>query len=112
MTVDPGGISDNVYRTMPPGTTSEVLVEVLPDQPTGTFWYHPHKHGTVSYQMMGGMAGFLIVEGGPGSLDAVPEIAAARDLVMGFQTIRVNTQGVVPWVNTEASNPQFHRRPP
>lgn len=104
LTVDPGGISDNVHRTMEPGTTNEVLVELLPDQPTGTFWYHPHKHGSVSYQMMGGMAGFLIVEGGPGSLDAMPEIAAARDLVMGFQTIRVDTQGSVPWVNTGATD--------
>ena len=102
--VDPGGISDNVVRLMEPGTTNEVLVEIPPEQPSGTFWYHPHKHGSVSYQMMGGMAGFLIVEGGPGSLDELPEIAAARDLVMGFQTIRVNTQNTVPWVNTEATD--------
>ena len=104
LTVDPGGISDNVYRVMEPGTTNEVLVQLLPDQPSGTFWYHPHKHGCVGYQMMGGMAGFLIVEGGPGSLDEVPEIAAARDLVMGFQTIRVNAQGTVPFVNQAATD--------
>ena len=104
LTVDPGGISDNVYRHMEPGTTSEVLVELLPDQPSGTFWYHPHKHGSVSYQFLGGMAGFLIVEGGPGSLDDMPEIQAARDIVMGFQTIRTTAQGVVPWVNTAATD--------
>ncbi len=53
---------------------------------------------------MGGMGGFLIIEGGPGSLDDMPEIKAARDLVMGFQTIRTDPQGTVPWVNLQATN--------
>ncbi|UUX48514.1 multicopper oxidase domain-containing protein [Nisaea acidiphila] len=34
----------------------------LPDtHPVGTFWYHPHKHGSVSTQIATGMAGALIV---------------------------------------------------
>lgn len=31
--------------------------------PPGTFWYHPHKHGSTHDQVASGMAGFLIVEG-------------------------------------------------
>jgi len=42
--------------------------------PSGTYWYHVHKHGSVTYQFNGGMAGFLIVKGGKGTLDAVPEV--------------------------------------
>jgi len=104
LTVDPKGNGDNVFRHMEPGTENEFLVTIGPDHPSGTFWYHPHKHGAASYQFMGGMAGFLILEGGPGSLDDLPEIKAARDLVMGFQTIRTDAQGKVPWVDLGATN--------
>ncbi|MGE3594205.1 MAG: multicopper oxidase domain-containing protein [Dehalococcoidia bacterium] len=31
--------------------------------PPGTFWYHPHCHGSTHMQVSSGMAGFLIVEG-------------------------------------------------
>jgi FtsP/CotA-like multicopper oxidase with cupredoxin domain len=33
-----------------------------PDPP-GTFWYHPHAHGSTHDQVASGMAGFLIIEG-------------------------------------------------
>lgn len=103
LTTHPDGISDNVHRHMEPGTLNPVEVCLPPYHPSGTMWYHPHKHGSVAYQFFGGMAGFLIVEGGPGTLDALPEVQAARDLVMAFQTIRVNAQGSVPWINTNGT---------
>ena len=53
------------------------------------------------------MAGFLIVRGGPGTLDAVPEVAAARDVVMGFQVIRP-TDGSEPFVHQEAKQFSTH----
>ena len=34
-----------------------------PEHPAGTFWYHPHKHGSVAGQQTTGMAGALIVRG-------------------------------------------------
>lgn len=33
------------------------------NQPEGTFWYHPHKHGSVALQVANGMAGTLMIEG-------------------------------------------------
>lgn len=48
------------------------------------------------------MMGFLIVRGGPGTLDAVPEVAAAKDIVMGFQVIRSLTDGTFGFVNEQA----------
>lgn len=33
------------------------------NQAEGTHWYHPHKHGSVSLQILNGMAGALIIEG-------------------------------------------------
>src|SRR5947209_3400032 len=70
LTVSPLGISDNIYRRMEPGTTNHIEVDIPADHPTGTFWYHPHIHGAVTYQFLGGMAGFLLIKGGPGTLDA------------------------------------------
>ncbi|REJ74813.1 MAG: hypothetical protein DWQ36_14040 [Acidobacteria bacterium] len=34
-----------------------------PMHPPGTFWYHPHSHGSTHNQVSSGMAGFLLVEG-------------------------------------------------
>lgn len=31
--------------------------------PAGTFWYHPHTHGSTHNQVASGMAGFLLIEG-------------------------------------------------
>lgn len=42
----------------------QVDVNPLPwNQAPGTHWYHPHKHGSTSIQVQGGMAGGLIIEG-------------------------------------------------
>ncbi len=101
--VSPLGFSDNVFREMEPGTTHVVQVEIPRDHPSGTYWYHPHKHGAATLQMMGGMAGFLIVKGGRGTLDAVPEVKAAKDVVMGFQDILTDLSGDMPFVNEAAT---------
>src|SRR5262249_14710053 len=59
------------------------------DRPAGTFWYHPHRHGSVAYQLSNGLAGALIVEGsrhdGIADLEDVPEIAAAKERILVFQ---------------------------
>jgi FtsP/CotA-like multicopper oxidase with cupredoxin domain len=88
---------------MEPGTTNQIKVDIPKNHPSGTFWYHPHVHGAVTYQLVSGMAGFLIIKGGPGTLDDLPEIKAAKDLVMGFQVIRTDLQGNVPTVNEQAT---------
>jgi FtsP/CotA-like multicopper oxidase with cupredoxin domain len=104
MTVSPQGIGDNVLREMAPGTTNPIRIPIPADHQTGTFWYHPHKHGAVSFQVFGGMAGLLIVEGGPGTLDHVPEVKAATEVVMAFQALRTDPNGQVPFVNPAATH--------
>ena len=101
--VSPLGISDNIFRQMPPGTTNQIQVDIPASHPSGTYWYHTHKHGAVTFQLLGGMAGFLIVKGGRGTLDAVPEVAAARDVVMAFQEIRTDLNGNTVFVNQQAT---------
>lgn len=102
LSVDPNGISDNVFRRMLPGTTNQIQIDVESIHQSGTFWYHPHKHGSVSFSFFGGMAGFLIIEGGLGDLNEVPEIAAAKEVLMAFSVIRTDANGDVPFVNQDA----------
>ncbi len=90
--VDPKGISDNVLRRMPPGGDYQVRVKIPEDHPPGTFWYHPHVHGSTAIQVASGMAGSLIIEGG---LDEVPGIAAAEEHIMLLQQIPYDEDGEI-----------------
>ena len=67
MHVSPAGRSDNVLRTVAPGTTAKYVVQVPVDATPGTYWYHSHWHdapmGNVEPQVMGGLSGALIVDG-------------------------------------------------
>jgi len=101
--VSPLGISDNIFRVMEPGTTNPMEVKIPKDHPSGSYWYHVHKHGSVTFQLLGGMAGFIIVRGGPGTLDALPSIKKAKDLVMAFQEIRTDLTGNTLFVNQQAT---------
>lgn len=98
--VDPNGMSDNVLKKMPPRKQEgdsplayQIEVEIPEDHPSGTFWYHPHLHGSTALQVSSGMAGALIIEGG--GLDLVPEIAAANkhEKIFMFQQIAYDNQG-------------------
>lgn len=93
--VSPAGAGDNVFREIPPGTSYQYEFTIPADHPAGTFWYHPHKHGSVAYQLGNGMAGALIVEGVLDDkicdLDDIPEIAAAKEQVMVLQQLVLQT---------------------
>jgi FtsP/CotA-like multicopper oxidase with cupredoxin domain len=118
LTVSPLGISDNIFREMEPGTTNQVEIDIPQDHPSGTYWYHVHKHGAATYQFLGDMAGFLIVQGGLGTLDTVREVAVAKDVPMAFQDVRSLNDGRVVFVHQQAQQfgtfpfPDFMKTPP
>lgn len=92
--VSPSGQADNVLREFPPRGRDEEreprylsVIDIPLDHPAGTFWYHPHLHGSVSQQVAGGMAGVLVVEG---DVDEVPEIAAAADVVVCINELKIS----------------------
>jgi len=60
-------------------------IQIPKDHPAGTFWYHAHAHGSTAAQVSSGMGGALIIEGGPKTLDSVPEIKAAAEQVFVLQ---------------------------
>jgi FtsP/CotA-like multicopper oxidase with cupredoxin domain len=91
--VSPAGNSDNVMIAAGPGDRLQYEVKIPRDHPAGTYWYHPHKHGSVTLQVASGMAGALIVRG---DIDRVPAISKARERILVFQQIayELNAQGI------------------
>jgi FtsP/CotA-like multicopper oxidase with cupredoxin domain len=77
--VSPDGISDNIFRAMEPGQRYDIEVAIPVDHTRGTYWYHPHNHGSADVQITSGMAGALIVEG---DFADVPEMATVTERVL------------------------------
>ncbi|RDZ26208.1 multicopper oxidase family protein [Lysobacter silvisoli] len=61
--VSPTGNSDNVLLTLKPGVAFEYEYNLPADHPSGTYWYHPHLHGSTALQVSSGMAGAMLVRG-------------------------------------------------
>lgn len=76
-----------------PGKKYSYSFPIPKDHPSGLHWYHPHHHGGTDVQVSGGMAGLIVVRG---PIDKVPEIKAARELFLVFQTIEVNESSTTP----------------
>lgn len=93
MHISPEGNGDDVFLTVQPGERYSYEIEVPADHPGGLFWYHPHRHGGVTQQIRGGMAGAIIVRG---AIDEVPEVAAATEQLMVIQAIEVDENYTVP----------------
>ncbi len=70
----------------------QVDVNPLPwNQPPGTHWYHPHKHGSTSLQVLGGQAGALIIDGAFDDWLQNLYGGALVDRVMAVQQINART---------------------
>ena len=65
MSVSPKDNSDNVFIHVHPRQRFEyeVRIPAADRQRPGLFWFHPHAHGVVAKQMLGGMSGGLVVDG-------------------------------------------------
>jgi FtsP/CotA-like multicopper oxidase with cupredoxin domain len=88
----PSGIADNVMRSMLPGRSYAIEIALPADRPRGTYWYHPHHHGSAAVQVASGMVGAIIVEG---DFADVPEIAQARERVMMLGQVVYDFAGTV-----------------
>ena len=81
LNVNPEDSEDNVLLTIHPGETFDHQIHVPGDHPTGTFWYHPHKHGASACQVGSGMAGLLLLTDPKSDVRSLPEIGATREVV-------------------------------
>lgn len=82
--VSPSGNSDNVLIAIRPKVAFEYEYNIPATHPAGTFWYHPHLHGSTALQVSSGMAGALIVRG-----DRAPTPSRNGDI----DTLLRNTDG-------------------
>jgi FtsP/CotA-like multicopper oxidase with cupredoxin domain len=95
--VSPSGDADNVLRSMEPGQSYDVAIDIPDDHPSGTYWYHPHHHGSADVQISSGMAGALIVEG---DFIGVPEIANAAERVLVINEVMFDYLGAIEVYDT------------
>jgi FtsP/CotA-like multicopper oxidase with cupredoxin domain len=95
--VSPSGNADNVLRSMEPGQSYGVEIAVPADHPRGTYWYHPHHHGSADVQISSGMAGALIVEG---DFSGVAEIASAVERVLILNEVMFDYLGAIETYDT------------
>ncbi|RTL61625.1 MAG: multicopper oxidase family protein [Pseudonocardiaceae bacterium] len=86
--VSPSGNGDNPFVRVDPGASFDYSYRIPADHPPGTHWYHPHHHGMVADQLFAGLAGALLVDGGP----ALP---VDDDRVLLVTDTTLNTDGSV-----------------
>lgn len=86
--VSPTGNSDNVLLKIKPKQKFQYEYNIPSDHPAGTFWYHPHLHGSTALQVGSGMAGALIIRGerlpttdSNGDIDTLLKPTATQDFV-------------------------------
>jgi FtsP/CotA-like multicopper oxidase with cupredoxin domain len=116
--VSPSGHSDNVLISIAPGEKFRYEYDIPADHPAGTFWYHPHLHGSGFVQVGSGMAGALIVTGNrrptdtrPGDIDILLKDGKGRpfpERIMLFQQIAygcLNEKGVIEGARDDKGDP-------
>jgi suppressor of ftsI len=116
MSVSPRGNSDNVFLHIHPGEQFEYEVSIPANghQGAGFFWYHPHAHGFVTKQILGGMSGGLVVDGFERIFPIVADLPERfflikhREIGDGNQLISINGQ-VNPTVAIRPGELQFWR---
>jgi FtsP/CotA-like multicopper oxidase with cupredoxin domain len=83
---------DDVINTLiQPGSPGfQFNVHIPATQPPGLYWYHPHVHGFTEFQVNGGAAGAIVVNG----IEKVrPEVAGLTERVFV-----IRQQYLVPWI--------------
>ncbi len=65
-------------------------MQIPPTEPPGLYWYHPHVHGFTEFQVNGGAAGAIVVEG---MEKYRPEVKGLTERIF-----MVRQQYLVPWI--------------
>ncbi len=109
MHVSPSGAADNVLVVVPPvkyspdkkasnGLSSnprQITINIPKTHGPGTYWYHPHVHGSTGVQVGSGMEGAIIVEDDPAKTPDSIMKANANEKIFMLQTIPYDDTGKV-----------------
>jgi len=71
---------DDIFTEVAPGATNTYQYSLPASHMGGTFWYHPHHHGSTAVHAGGGAVGMLIVDDPAGSIP--DDIAAMPELLL------------------------------
>jgi len=115
-------VLDTLIQPGPTGFQYDVTIPAT--QPPGLYWYHPHVHGFTEFQVNGGAAGALIIEGMEkyrpevtGLVQRVfvirqqflmPWVPGPYQLTVNYVTT-ANFEGPSPTIQMEANKSQFWR---
>ncbi len=92
LNVPPVCHQDDVITTLiQPGSPGfDYDIQIPKNEPPGLYWYHPHIHGFAEFQVNGGAAGAIVIEG----MDKVrPEVKGLKERVFV-----IRQQYLVPWI--------------
>jgi len=107
MHVSPSGNADNILVMVPPvpyknpknsnlsANPRQIKIEIPKNHTPGTFWYHPHVHGSTGVQVGSGMEGTIIVEDDPEKTPESIMKANASEKIFMLQTIPYDDTGRV-----------------
>jgi FtsP/CotA-like multicopper oxidase with cupredoxin domain len=92
LNVPPVCHQDDVINTLiQPGSAGfQYSIRIPTTEPPGLYWYHPHVHGFTEFQVNGGAAGAIVVEG---MEKYRPEVTGLAERIL-----LVRQQYLVPWV--------------
>lgn len=83
----------SVQKTFRDGD-AQYRFEIGKDHPSGTFWYHAHKHGSTSRQVGAGLCGPLIIRDKPGFMpDYIADAPEKIIMIMNRGVVLVDPQG-------------------
>ena len=101
--VSPMGNSDDIYASLPSGSTLTYQYLLPKDLAPGTYWYHPHEHGLVEEQVFGGLAGFLYVKG---LKEMLPDkLADAKEHFIMLKDMQLNKGNSIINTNIDSNKP-------
>jgi FtsP/CotA-like multicopper oxidase with cupredoxin domain len=92
LNVPPTCHQDDVIDTLiQPGSPGfQYSIQIPPTEPPGLYWYHPHVHGFTEFQVNGGAAGAIVVEG---MEKYRPEVKGLPERIL-----MIRQQYLVPWI--------------
>lgn len=86
--ISPLAPADDVLGTvLSPGSTWQYEYQILPNHSPGTYWFHPHHHGSVLLQASAGAAGAVLVKDPPSFLS--PQLESMPDKLLVIQNINL-----------------------
>ena len=92
LNIPPKCHQDDVIDTLiQPGTPGfQYTIQIPQTEPPGLYWYHPHVHGFTEFQVNGGAAGAIVVEG---MEKYRPEVKGLTERIFV-----IRQQYLVPWI--------------